>query len=101
MHDTVCISPVDGARALVDRARFPADAPGSPYPMPQALIRVDHSMRVMIDEGFGPVVGIRKVGPDEEAIRLMNDSPDGLMASVWTSDEAMTRPKSYHLRIAI
>ena len=42
-----------GARALVDRARFPADAPGTPYLMPQVLTGVDHSMRVMVDESFG------------------------------------------------
>jgi acyl-CoA reductase-like NAD-dependent aldehyde dehydrogenase len=134
-----------GATALVDRARFPADAAGTPYLMPQVLTGVDHSMRVMVDESFGPVVGIMKVRSDEEVIGLMNDSPYGLTASIWTSDEqaaerigdevstgtvfmnrcdyvdpylawtgvkdtgrgaamsrlgfeAMTRPKSYHLR---
>ena len=102
-------------------------------------------MKVMWEETFGPVVGIMKVRNDEEAIRLMNDSPYGLTASIWTEDaeaaarigdalatgtvfmnrcdyvdpylawagvkdtgrgagmsylgfEAMTRPKSFHLR---
>ena len=40
----------------------------------------------MRDESFGPVVGIMKVRDDEEAIRLMNDSPYGLTAAIWTSD---------------
>ncbi len=44
-------------------------------------------MKVMVDESFGPVVGIMKVTSDEEAVRLMNDSPYGLTASIWTSDE--------------
>lgn len=38
------------------------------------------------EETFGPVVGIQKVSSDEEAIQLMNDSPYGLTASVWTSN---------------
>jgi acyl-CoA reductase-like NAD-dependent aldehyde dehydrogenase len=75
-----------GARALVDPAEFPADAPGSPYLAPQVLVDVDHSMRVMSEESFGPVIGIMKVGSDEEAIGLMNDSPFGLTAAVWTGD---------------
>ena len=43
-------------------------------------------MRVMSEESFGPVIGIMKVGSDEEAIGLMNDSPFGLTAAVWTGD---------------
>ena len=66
---------------------FPADAPGTPYMAPQVLVDVDHSMRVMTEESFGPVIGIMKVGSDEEAIRLMNDSAYGLTAAIWTSDE--------------
>ncbi len=76
-----------GAHALVDPNAFPANAPGTPYLAPQVLVHVDHSMRVMTEESFGPVVGIMKVRDDEEAVTLMNDSPYGLTASVWTADE--------------
>jgi len=74
-----------GARALIDPAEFPQDDGGT-YLMPQILMGVDHQMRVMRDESFGPVVGIMPVRDDEEAISLMNDSPYGLTASLWTED---------------
>ncbi len=76
-----------GATALVDPALFPEDDGGA-YLMPQILVDVDHSMRVMRDESFGPVVGIMKVKDDAEAIALMNDSEFGLTASLWTNDIA-------------
>ena len=147
VRDHTAEATAKGARPLVDGTRFPADQPGTAYLMPQVLTGVDHSMRVMTEESFGPVVGIMKVGSDEEAIRWMNDSPYGLTAAVWTEDavaaerigdhlatgtvfmnrcdyvdpelawsgvkntgrgvalsrfgfEALTRPKSYHIRIA-
>ncbi|MCB1882550.1 MAG: aldehyde dehydrogenase family protein [Geminicoccaceae bacterium] len=75
-----------GARALIDPKGFPADAAGSPYMAPQVLIDVDHDMRVMKEESFGPVVGIMPVADEAEAVALMNDSPYGLTASVWTTD---------------
>ena len=50
----------------------------SAYLMPQVLTGVDHDMRVMREETFGPVIGLIKVRDDEEAIALMNDSDLGL-----------------------
>ena len=73
-----------GAKALIDEGRFPEDE--GTYLMPQILVDVDHSMRVMREESFGPVVGIMKVKDDDEAIALMNDSDFGLTASLWTGD---------------
>jgi acyl-CoA reductase-like NAD-dependent aldehyde dehydrogenase len=134
-----------GARAHIDSQAFPMDEPGTPYMAPQVLTGVTHRMSVMKDESFGPVIGIMKVAGDREAIELMNDSPYGLTAAIWTEDveaaqsigreiatgtvfmnrcdyldpaltwtgvkdtgrgatlsrigyEALTRPKSYHLR---
>jgi acyl-CoA reductase-like NAD-dependent aldehyde dehydrogenase len=75
-----------GARALVSESEFAASQVGTPYLAPVVLSDVDQSMRVMTEESFGPVIGIMKVTSDEEAIRLMNDSPYGLTASVWTKD---------------
>ncbi|MGV0818840.1 aldehyde dehydrogenase family protein [Martelella sp. AMO21009] len=74
-----------GAKALVDPSLFPEDDGGA-YLAPQVLVDVDHSMSVMREESFGPVVGIMKVSSDEEALELMNDSQYGLTASLWTED---------------
>ena len=75
-----------GARALIDSKSFAADKEGTPYVAPQVLVEVDHGMKVMSEETFGPVVGIMAVESDEQAIELMNDSRYGLTASIWTSD---------------
>jgi acyl-CoA reductase-like NAD-dependent aldehyde dehydrogenase len=76
-----------GATAHLHHSLFPADKGHGTYLMPQILTDVDHSMTVMVEENFGPVVGIMKVSGDEEAVRLMNDSPYGLTAAIWTQDE--------------
>jgi acyl-CoA reductase-like NAD-dependent aldehyde dehydrogenase len=75
-----------GARAALDEKQFAASRDGTAYLAPQILLDVDHSMSVMTEEIFGPVVGIMPVSGDEEAVRLMNDSAFGLTASVWTHD---------------
>jgi acyl-CoA reductase-like NAD-dependent aldehyde dehydrogenase len=75
-----------GAVAHIDPSEFPEDQPSTPYLAPQILTSVDHAMRVMNEETFGPVVGIMPVDSDDEAIRLMNDSSYGLTAAIWTSD---------------
>jgi acyl-CoA reductase-like NAD-dependent aldehyde dehydrogenase len=76
----------DGARALIDPALFPEDDGESAYLAPQILVDVNHDMRVMQDESFGPVVCIMKVADDDQAIALMNDCQFGLTTSLWTSD---------------
>lgn len=80
-----------GATALVDPRRFERDRAGTPYMAPQILAGVDHSMRVMADECFGPVFGIMPVESDEAALRLMNDSPYGLTAALFTRNEQAAR----------
>ncbi|PYR03299.1 MAG: aldehyde dehydrogenase, partial [Acidobacteria bacterium] len=75
-----------GARGLIDPREFPADREGTPYLAPQVLVDVDHRMRVMTEETFGPVVGIMPVNDDEEATTSMNDSRYALTASIWTTD---------------
>jgi len=72
-----------GAKALVGGRK--GDGPGDFYE-PTLLVDVDHSMEAMTEETFGPTLPVMKVRDAEEAIRLANDSPYGLQASVWTGD---------------
>ena len=53
---------------------------------PTVLVDVNHSMDVMRDESFGPVIGIMPVRNDAEAVKLMNDTEYGLTAGVYTND---------------
>ncbi len=54
---------------------------------PTVLTEADHTMELMREESFGPIVGVRKVGSDAEAVKLMNDTRYGLTAGVYTRDE--------------
>ena len=54
---------------------------------PTVLANVDHSMQVMRDESFGPIIGLMEVADDEAAVALMNDTEYGLTAGVYTTDE--------------
>ncbi|SMY08605.1 aldehyde dehydrogenase family protein [Flavimaricola marinus] len=85
VRDQIADAVAAGAKPLIDPAHFPADDGGA-YLAPQVLVDVDHSMAVMREESFGPVVGIMSVKDDEEALALMNDCAYGLTASLWTSD---------------
>jgi acyl-CoA reductase-like NAD-dependent aldehyde dehydrogenase len=72
-----------GAKALTGGKR--PDGPGSFYPA-TVLVDVDHSMSCMTEETFGPTLPIMKVSSVAEAVRLANDSPYGLSASVFSKD---------------
>jgi acyl-CoA reductase-like NAD-dependent aldehyde dehydrogenase len=73
-----------GARVLTGGGRH-GDGPGQFY-QPTVLADVDHSMLIMQEETFGPVIPVMAVSDAEEAIRLANQSQYGLNASVWTRD---------------
>ena len=81
------ISEAVDAGATTHIETFPEDD-GAAYLTPQVLTGVNHDMRIMCDETFGPAVGIMSVKDDDEAIALMNDSQFGLTASLWTNDTA-------------
>lgn len=65
---------------------FTSPPPDGNYVKPTLLTGVTHDMIVMNEETFGPIIPVMKVGSDEEAVRLMNDSEFGLTASIWTKD---------------
>ncbi|OUS35004.1 aldehyde dehydrogenase ['Osedax' symbiont bacterium Rs2_46_30_T18] len=75
-----------GAVCHIDESLFPMSEQGSAYMAPQLLSNCDHSMRIMTEESFGPVVAVHKVSSDQQAIDLMNDSEFGLTASIFTAD---------------
>ena len=75
-----------GAKNLIDTNIFKTHQVGTPYMSPQVLVNVNHSMEIMTEETFAPVVGIMPVKTDAEVLQLMNDSQYGLTASVWTND---------------
>jgi acyl-CoA reductase-like NAD-dependent aldehyde dehydrogenase len=86
VREKVAEARAKGAKALIDPARFAKNKEGTPYLAPQVLVDVDHGMRAMREETFGPVAPLMRVKDDSEAIRLMNDSHYGLTASIWTAD---------------
>jgi len=71
---------------MIDESRFKNSMHYENYLFPQVLTNVDHSMDFMKQETFGPAVGIMPVQNEDDAIKLMNDSPYGLTASIWTKD---------------
>ncbi|KAF9521560.1 NAD-aldehyde dehydrogenase [Crepidotus variabilis] len=89
-----------GAKALIPDSHFPQAREGTTYVAPQVLVNVNHQMDVMMEETFGPVVGIQKVNSDEEAVKFMNDSPYGLTASIWTNAAENTESELAFIKLA-
>ena len=87
-----------GARVLTGGQ--PAPGPGWFYP-PTVLAGVDHTMRVMREETFGPVLPVMAVASLDEAIRLANDSDYGLTASGWTRDATIARRLERELQAGV
>jgi acyl-CoA reductase-like NAD-dependent aldehyde dehydrogenase len=84
LADQVADATAKGANLLLGGKR--ADQKGF-YFNPTVLSNVNHSMKVMMDESFGPIIGMQKVKGDTEAIELMLDTPYGLTSAVFTTDE--------------
>lgn len=74
-----------GGKLVVSPEEFEKPAKGWFFP-PAVVIDAPQKSSLMQEESFGPVIGILPVENDEEAVSLMNDSPYGLTASIWTQD---------------
>ncbi|GMW02896.1 MAG: aldehyde dehydrogenase [Candidatus Hydrogenedentota bacterium] len=85
IEEQIADAQAKGAEVMVGGSRK-ADSQAFP---PTLVVNVDEKMKIISDETFGPVVTVQKFATEDEAIRLANDTPYGLSASVWTSD--MTR----------
>ncbi|PNY29353.1 Succinate-semialdehyde dehydrogenase [NADP(+)] [Tolypocladium capitatum] len=72
--------------ATPENESFKNPPPKGNFVKPTLLTGVDHSMTIMTEETFGPVIPVMKVKGDDEAMKLMNDSEFGLTASIWTKD---------------
>jgi len=83
LQDQVADALSNGANLVLGGKKV--DGPGYFFE-PTVLSNVHHSMKVMMDESFGPVIGIQKVSDDEEAVNLMLDTPYGLTSAVYTPD---------------
>jgi acyl-CoA reductase-like NAD-dependent aldehyde dehydrogenase len=75
-----------GARVLAGGKPLPELGPN--FYAPTVLADVNHDMRIMREETFGPVLPLMAFDTDDEAVRLANESEYGLAASVWTKDSA-------------
>jgi acyl-CoA reductase-like NAD-dependent aldehyde dehydrogenase len=87
-----------GARVLTGGGS--PEGPGYFYP-PTVLAGVDHTMRIMREETFGPVLPIMAVPSVDEAIRLANESTYGLTASGWTRDRTLARRLEQELQAGV
>ena len=75
-----------GASAVVEGGQTKVNGKGW-FCSPSVFVNVNHQMRLMTEESFGPVIGIQKVKDDQEAVEKMNDTHYGLTAGVFTKEE--------------
>ncbi|WGL18008.1 aldehyde dehydrogenase family protein [Microbulbifer bruguierae] len=86
VRDQIDEAVAQGAQPHIDGGEFELDRRGSAYMAPQLLTNVNHNMRVMNEESFGPLLGAMSVADDKEALALMNDSEYGLTAAIYSAD---------------
>jgi acyl-CoA reductase-like NAD-dependent aldehyde dehydrogenase len=88
-----------GGRRVVDPASFQLPSTSRCYVAPELIENADPRSLLMHEETFGPALGITTFEDDAEAIRLANDSPYGLTASLWTKDVERARALGTQLEV--
>jgi acyl-CoA reductase-like NAD-dependent aldehyde dehydrogenase len=96
VEQQLCDAEQRGARILTGGNRRPDLGPN--FFEPSVVTNVDHSMQLMREETFGPVLAIRSVASADEAVALANDSPFGLSASIWTRNARRGRELASRIR---
>jgi acyl-CoA reductase-like NAD-dependent aldehyde dehydrogenase len=89
LEDQIADAEAKGGKVAVGGHRL---ARKGNYFEPTVVTGADHRMKLMVDESFGPVIGIQSVGGDDEAVGLMNDTTYGLTAGVYAKDRARAEP---------
>lgn len=91
---------LDRGAVIHAQSQCPTEGVGHFLPA-TVLTHVDHTMLVMREETFGPVVAVAEVAEMHEGIRLANDSNFGLTASVWSRDRRSARQLAEQLRAGV
>jgi acyl-CoA reductase-like NAD-dependent aldehyde dehydrogenase len=91
---------LDRGAVIYGESECPDGVNGTYFPA-TVLVRVDHSMRIMREETFGPVVGVMQVDSMDRAVELANDSDMGLTSSVWSRDGRAAEELARHLRAGV
>jgi len=94
IKDHVADAVQKGARVITGGQEVPG---AGRFYEPTVLVDVDHTMKIMTEETFGPTLPIMKVRDSEEAVRLANDTPYGLDSSIFTKDMAKARKAAEQL----
>ena len=75
-----------GAKMMIDESKFDYPKEHKNYMIPQVLTNVNHEMKFMMEETFGPSVGIMKVSNETEAVKFKNNGRYGLTATIANID---------------
>ena len=93
---------LDRGAVIYGESELPEDSdPNASYLPATVLVKVDHTMRIMKEETFGPVVAVMRVESMDRAVELANDSSMGLTGSVWSRDRRQAEGLAHRIRAGV